>query len=370
MSNTLGRVMSAIFALFVFFGIMGIAVVAQTTGAVYVNTNATSNEVWAYARAVDGTLSFAGAYSTQGKGAVSNLNSQGAVILSPDGKFLFAVNAGSNDITVFSVTQPGQLAFVQRARSGGNFPKSLTMFGGLLYVLNGHGTSHINAFKVGPSGTLTPISNSSRNLSTALPTPAQVNFNLDGTLLVVAEIKTNKIDTYTVGTDGRATGPVVQNSAGPGPFGFAFDKVGHLIVSELNLSSVSSYTLSPAGVLTTVTGALVDFGKAACWVANTNNPSFPNQYSYVTNTGNATISGFRIGADGSLTLLNSNGRTFVLPKGADPLDMALSSDSNYLYALEGSYGGIVGFQIQPDGSLVQVTAITGTPTSSYGLTGN
>ena len=346
------------------------ASVAQTTGAVYVNTNATSNEVWAYTRAADGTLGLAGAYSTQGKGAVVNLNSQGAIILSPDGKFLYVANAGSNDITVFSVTQPGQLVFVQRARSGGSFPKSLTMFGNLLYVLNGHGTAHINAFKVSPTGTLSPLSNSSRTLSAPTPTPAQVNFNLDGTLLVVAEIKTNKIDTFTVGSDGRATGPLVQNSAGPGPFGFAFDNLGRLIVSELNLSSVSSYSVSPTGVLTTVTGALVDFGRAACWVANTNNPAFPSQYSYVTNTGNATVSGFRIGADGSLTLLNANGRTFVLPRGADPLDMALSSDSNYLYVLEGSFGGIVGFQIQPDGSLVQITAITGTPTSSYGLTGN
>src|SRR5205807_9968554 len=98
--------------------------------------------------------------------------------LSPNGKFLYVANSGSNDITVFSVTQPGQLVFVQRARSGGSFPKSLTIFGNLLYVLNGHGTAHINAFNVSQTGTLSPISNSSRTLSVPTPTPAQVNFNL------------------------------------------------------------------------------------------------------------------------------------------------------------------------------------------------
>ena len=123
-------------------------------------------------------------------------------------------------------------------------------------------------------------------------------------------------------------------------------------------------------MISVITAALVDFGRAACWVQNTNNPAFPNQYSYVTNTGNATISGYRIASDGSLTLLNANGRTFKLPNGADPLDMAISSDSKYLYVLQGHFGALTGFQIQSDGSLVQITNIVGTPSTSYGLIGN
>jgi 6-phosphogluconolactonase len=344
---------------------------AQTTGAVYLNTNSSSNALWAYTRASDGTLTFAGSFATQGAGSGSgNLGSQGAIILSRNRKFLFVVNAGSNEITSFRVQPGGTLVFASKVASGGTFPNSLTFFGNLLYVLNAGAPARISAFRVNSSGVMTPVAGSARRLSASDPNGAQVGFSPNGKLLVVAEISSNKIDTYTVGSDGTATGPKVQNSAGPGPFGFAFDNAGHLIISEVTMSSASSYSLSPFGVLTTITGNLVDFGKAACWTAVTNNPGFPSQYAYITNTGSASISGFSIGSNGSLMLLNPDGITFQLPHGADPLDMAVSADSNYLYALEGTFGGIVGFRIQADGSLVQVTNPLGTPTSSYGIAGN
>ena len=348
------------------------AALAQNSGAIYLNTNQASNEVWSYSRATDGSLTFAGTFSTQGAGSGSgNLDSQGAIILSQNGKLLFVVNAGSNEITSFAVKPGAQLSFVAKVPSGGTFPVSLTLHGSLLYALNAGGTSaRISGFKVNSSGTLKAIAGSARRLSTPLPTPTQIGFNSTGTLLVVTEKATNKIDTYTVAANGLATGPNVQNSNGPGPFGFAYDSAGHLIVSEVMQSAASSYTVSSSGALTVITGSLIDFGKAACWTVNTNNRRFPSQYSYITNTADATISGFKIAANGSISLLNSDGRTFVLPSGADPLDEALSSDSNYLYALEGSYGGIVGFQIQDDGSLIQITNPLGTPTSSYGLAGN
>jgi len=72
---------------------------AQTTGGVYVNGNSAPNKVWSYARAADGTLTLAGSFGTGGTGAgITHLDSQGSVALSQDGKFLFAVNAISNDI--------------------------------------------------------------------------------------------------------------------------------------------------------------------------------------------------------------------------------------------------------------------------------
>lgn len=344
---------------------------SQVTGAVYVNTNATANEIWVYTHGSDGMLTFAGAYPTQGAGSnATNLSSQGSVALSKNGKLLFAVNAGSNEITSFRVNA-GVLTFAQKVSSGGTFPVSVAIFGNLLYVLNGQGTANITAFRVGTTGAMTPIANSTRNLSTALPKPAQVGFNATGKILVVTEISTNKIDTFTVASNGLATGPRVQASAGGGPFGFAFDNAGHLIVSEVTNSSTSSYSVAATGRLTPVTKALVDFGKAACWVANTNNPNFPQQYSYVTNTGSSTISGYAIATDGSISLLNADGKTFVLPTMSEPLDMAMTPDSNYLYVLQGkTYGGLASFQINTDGSLTQLQGLLGLPSSAYGIIGN
>jgi hypothetical protein len=119
-----------------------------------------------------------------------------------------------------------------------------------------------------------------------------------------------------------------------------------------------------------ITGALDDFGVAACWTANTNNPAFPSQYSYITNTRADTVSGLRIATDGSVTLLNADGITASLPNGAFPLDDVVSADSNYLYVLAQHLPGLIGFRIQSDGSLVEVTTVTGIPTSSFGLAGN
>lgn len=81
------------------------------------------------------------------------------------------------------------------------------------------------------------------------------------------------------------------------------------------------------------------------------------------------MSGFAIAGDGSISLLNSDGKTAVLPAGSLPLDMAISRDSKYLYVLEGKLPGVAGFQIQSDGSLVQIQDLRGTPVTSYGMTG-
>ena len=367
-ANT-GRLLIVYFVLLIAGTLFSTASVAQTTGAVFVNANATSNQVWMYKRARNGNLSLVGAFSTQGAGGgTTGLGSQGGVALGSGNKFLYAVNASSNEITAFQVKANG-LTFVAKVPSGGTFPNSVAVFGSLLYVLNSQGTSaNITGFRIQNNGSLRALSNSTRPLSADLPKPAQVGFTPDGTTLLVAEINTNNIDTYSIGADGRATGPTVQASAGPGPFGFAFDNAGHLVVSEVSLSSASSYTVS-GGLLQVLTGALVDFGQAACWVANTNDPTLPQQYSYITNTGSDTVSGFAIASDGSISLLDSDGKTAVLPVGAFPLDMAVSSDSKYLYVLEGKLPGIAGFRIQTDGSLVQIQDLRGTPVTSYGMTG-
>ena len=340
----------------------------QPAGAVFVNGNSAANRVWMYTRDTNGQLSLVRAFPTQGAGSGGGLASQGSVALGNNNRFLYAVNAGSNEITAFQV-RPNGLAFVGKVSSGGTFPNSIAVSGKLLYVLNARGTSaNITGFGIQRDGSLQAIPDSTRPLSAELPTPGQVGFTPDGRTLLVTEKDTDKIDTYAIGADGVATGPRVQESAGSAPFGFAFDNAGHLVVSEITLSSASSYTLS-GRVLQVVTARLKDFGKAACWVASTSNPALPQQYSYISNTNSDTISGLAIAADGSISLLDADGKTAVLPPGAFPIDLAISGDSKYLYVLEKKLPGIAGFEIQSDGSLVKIQDLGGIPASSYGMTG-
>src|SRR2546422_10932694 len=108
----------------------------DTPGAVYTLMNQVAanggNAVAIFQRSAAGTLTAAGTVATGGTGTGSSLGSQGAVVLSADGRWLFAVNAGSNDVSIFRVS-PAGLALTSRIPSGGVQPISLTVRGNLLY---------------------------------------------------------------------------------------------------------------------------------------------------------------------------------------------------------------------------------------------
>jgi 6-phosphogluconolactonase len=111
------------------------------SGLLFTETNDPSgNTVEMFSRATTGILTRVGSFSTQGTGTgVVELESQGAVALNLAHTHLYAVNAGSNDVTAFSVT-PSGLTFINRFSSGGSGPNSLAVHGNLLYVLNAQGT--------------------------------------------------------------------------------------------------------------------------------------------------------------------------------------------------------------------------------------
>src|SRR5438132_381780 len=66
--------------------------------------------------------------------ATDPLASEGALIISHGNRFLFAVNAGSNQISVLKINKSG-LQLVDIVSSGGSRPISLALHDDLLYVL-------------------------------------------------------------------------------------------------------------------------------------------------------------------------------------------------------------------------------------------
>src|SRR5437899_2455341 len=154
--------------------------VADGPGAVYALTNvAGGNAVAMYSRGADGRLSWSGSVSTGGAGTGASLGSQGALALSDDGRWLFAVNAGSNDVSAFRVTPRG-IELTGRVASGGIRPISVTVHGDVLYVLNAGGDGNISGFRVGNDGALAPLAGSTRPLSGSGVGPAQVAFSPTG----------------------------------------------------------------------------------------------------------------------------------------------------------------------------------------------
>lgn len=182
----------------------------------FTSTNAAgANAVLAFSRAPNGELSAAGSFATGGAGTGSPLDSQGALAFDRDDSHrLFVVNAGSNSISEFAVERDG-LTLLSTVSSGGAEPVSLAVNHDLLYVLN-EGDSgspgNISGFLVGDR-TLTPIPGSTRPLSAAAVSAPEISFTPSGDVLVVTEEATNLIDTYNIGRDGRADGPVSHASA-------------------------------------------------------------------------------------------------------------------------------------------------------------
>src|SRR5207237_8678979 len=76
-------------------------------GAVYLQTNdAGKNEIVAYDRAPDGSLTYVGAYETGGRGTGEpHLPSQGSVVLSAEGRWLLAGDAGRGEVSRFVVEE-------------------------------------------------------------------------------------------------------------------------------------------------------------------------------------------------------------------------------------------------------------------------
>lgn len=337
------------------------AIASEAPGAVYVITNATAgNAVVAFDRAADGSLVPVGSTSTGGLGSGASLNSQGAVVVSDDHRWLFVVNAGSNSVSSLRIG-PGGLRLADTEPSGGLLPTSLTYRHGRLYVLNAGTPNNVTGFRVDGRGRLTPIEGSTLPLSGAQTSPGQVGLSDDGSTLVVTERATNVVDTFTVNDDGTLDGPFVNPSAGPTPYGFAVNRQGTLLVSEAGAGGGASTYRLDAGTLTPASSMLMTGQRAACWAVLTTN----GRFGYVSNAGTGNISGFAIAADGTAMLLDPSGVTAVV--GGNPTDMALASESRFLYVRIGGQNRIAVLAVRRDGTLGVLGASASIPPGAAGL---
>jgi len=322
----------------------------EATGAVYAMTNAASgNQIVVFDRDAEGMLTKTGSISTGGTGtgiALDALGSQGSLELSEDHRWLVAVNAGSNEISVFRVRRDG-LDFVDKTDSGGALPVSVTVFHNIVYTLNAGDSANITGFRLSLKGRLTPLTNSTRSLGAGRF--AQVGFDPESETLVVSDKANSRILVYSVGDDGLpGMNPVTSTSYGTTPFGFIFDQQGHLLVVEATTNAVSSYKILPDDTLDVISGSVPNGQKAACWIAGNERGDV-----FTANPGTSSISAYKA-RHGVVALLNG-----VAGTGNTPLDLSITRDGHFLYALDPTYGTIDMFKIEPDGSLTSLGTVAG-----------
>lgn len=341
-------------------------------GAVFVMTNnADRNEIISFRRASDGSLQRDRRFATGGRGTgglTDPLESQGSLTLSQDHRWLFAVNGGSGEVSVFFV-QGSRLVLTDKATSGGSEPNAVAQFGNLVYVLNVGGSSNVVGFRLNEEGQLHRIANSIRFFGTNNSEAASLAFSSDGRFLIATERATNNIDVFLVQRDGTLVSAAVNHSATPGVFAATFIPNGPAVVSETgpaggnNASTISSYLIGADGALAPVSLGVPTLGNANCWNAVTPD----GRFVYVSNAGSASIAGFAVTNTGALSPI---GGTVVgtNPAGATNLDIAISADGKFLYTLNSGDGSIGFFAIQPDGTLNNLGE-TGNLPKTAGLNG-
>ena len=329
-------------------------------GFVYVQTNdAEQNEVVVFGREADGTLTRLGSHFTGGKGSgAPHLPSQSSVVL--EGGRLFVTNAGSDDVSVFSVAER-DLELLERIPSGGSAPRSVAVHRSRVYVLNTGESANIAGFVLGGEqlGSPHPLPEGSD--------PAQIAVTPDGGTLLVTDRASDSIHAFAVNADGVADALVTHRSSGMTPYGFDITSDGVVVVTEAagaqaGKASASSYKLSGPAQLAPVSGVVGNTRSEVCWAVATKN----GRFAFVTNFADGTISTYAIGDDGSMALRDAVAATTV---DGEPgiRDEALSTDGQFLYALHADTGQVFGWKVGEEAELAAVGAANGLPLTAAGL---
>jgi 6-phosphogluconolactonase len=343
------------------------AATPRVVGQVYVNDNTIgTNTIAAFDRHADGTLSpIAGSpFAAGGAGTGAGLASQGALQSTRDGRYLIAVDAGSNQISVLRITKNGGLGLLPGGvvSSGGVTPVSVAVHDDLVYVANaGVGGSDYTGFTLSDGGHLRPLADSTVSLPDGSQ-PGDVLFNSTGTNLVGTRVGTSVIDGFRVGEDGRLTASPGSPfpAQGPGPFGSEFRPTNpsQLFVSNAHggtgNGTISAFSVTRDGPLTPIgSSPFADLQTAPCWVEITHDGKF----LFTVNTGSGTISRYSIAHGGTLTLLGST--PVSAQGGVGAVDARLSPDGGTLFVDESRIGAVAAFAVN-GGSL---TVLPSSPTS-------
>jgi len=349
---------------------------SPVVGYTYIDGNtATVNTIDGFARHADGSLTAlpGSPFTAGGAGTGTGLASQGAIQVTRDGRYLLAVDAGSNQISVLRLTAGGVPVLAgQPVSSGGITPVSVAVSPfGLVYVANqGNGGSGYSGFRLGFGGSLTPIAGSTVTVPDGSGV-GDVFFNAFGNHLIGTRTGTSQIDSFVVRPDGHllAAKGSPYTGQGLGQLGAEFSpaRPSQLFVSNAHngatLGTVSAYRDGLFGQLTSIgSSPYADGQTAPCWVEI----SHDGRYLFTVNTASGNISSYSINPNGSLVLIGS----FAIKGGGADIDARLSPDGRYLL-VDGSGMHFVSVFAVNGGNLTEVpsspTPLPAGVTSSAGI---
>jgi len=129
-----------------------------------------------------------------------------------------------------------------------------------------------------------------------------------------------------------------------------------MLVAEAEKSTVSTYQVKRDGKLVVVQEPLGSGQETLCWLERA------GDFFYGGNTGNSTVTGYRMDEHGRLALTNDVG--VATPPSANSqgvIDLAVTGDDRFVYVQNAVSGTVDGFRVEEDGSLTKVTTAEDLP---------
>jgi len=402
-------------------------------GHLYIQTNEIRNSVIHYFRSPDGTIAEMERVLTGGAGSgtfkpVSGQESapnafEGAnsVIVTPDRRFLFATNGGDNSVSSFALGVDGKLVLLDAKRTGNvvagrsGTAKALAYSPAhrTLYVLHAFGPDHLRLMSVDDDGRLsarpegyTVNTRDKPNrvatmasltadqkyiiIGTTFDEPAKANPDGSPILWVDKNGAPHSIASNLPDPDGLIVFPVgaygtlgeakFQDGGGGSPWNPSFLHhrpdtfiLGYAVGDGLSLAKIDedgTVTTSPIVQIDTSGGKPSEL----CWLS----VSPDDRMVFVTNFGYSYVSSYRIegnvlsiAKDPACRKVPGDG-TFRALNGtvtSGPSDNWLSPDGAFLYQLYPNASKVVGYAVQPDGWLEEVTSASIPYQSPQGMTG-
>jgi len=313
-------------------------------------------------------------FLTGGIGIANGYYASNRTTVSAHHNFLFASNAGSNDVSVFRIHRgTGALSLVEGspfATGGfgdlGGIALSPTPDGRFLMAGNSE-SSNVTVFAISSGGALSPIEGSP---FAAQSSPDGIRVSPNGKFLAVAEFNANQIEMFSIAPNGSLTSlgtyPGVAATGG-GIAGVDIDCYPRLLYdaeASTGDTIVEGYSISDKGALTPVPGSPFEPGVGRNSNVVLLGYSGGRKTLYVSNESSNTITAFKVSSSGSLSLLA--GSPFAMNQGSDqPSGMAISRDGRLLYVANRSNMVSV-FSVEEDGVLTEVAG-SPFPTGQSGL---
>jgi 6-phosphogluconolactonase (cycloisomerase 2 family) len=296
-----------------------------------------------------------------GEGAVS-------LVLHPSGKFMYVANPGiggtaEDDISLFTIASDGTLKEVTPRTSLGSSasqPKLLMMdpAGSFLYVMNA-GSSNISVFSIDSGSGALKVTNSPFFIG--LP-PLNMQLSPSGNFLFVSvaggSAGTNNGSVAAFSVNGGALTLVgLTSTDGVNPYGLAINAAGtYLYAANYGSNSISVFTISSSGSLAQVQGSPIAAGYTAP-VAMIFDPS--GKFLYVANQLSNNVAAYSISSSGLPAALTTSTATNAFGTESSPSFLAAEPSGKYLF---------VGNQATPAG--IQVFSVSNgslTALSTYGV---